>query len=466
MVLAGGEQRSFEVDVAVVGAGMAGLSAALELERAGRSFVVLEARDRVGGRLESLDIGDDTWIDVGGQWVGPTQDRLYALARAYGAATFPTWTAGENLVEIGGRLSRYTGTIPRLRPHAMADVGQAMLRLDRMARRVPVDAPWEAPKAKQWDSQTVWSWMRHNMATPGGREMLEIAVKAVWAAMPADVSLLHMLFYIASAGSLDLLLDTDGGAQQDRFVEGTGNLARKVAEGLGDRVVLGAPVRRIEWSQDGVRLTAGEAEVRAQRAIVAVPPTLAGRIWYDPPLPGYRDQLTQRVPMGAVIKCFAIYDEPFWRAQGISGATVSAGGPLTLTMDNSPPSGSPGILLGFLEGDHARAFGRVSAQERRAAVLRNLAQLLGPRAGRPERFIEKSWADEEWSRGCYEGYTPPGVLTAFGPALREPIGPLHWAGTETATRWNGYIDGALQSGERAAREVLAQVAARAEAGVS
>ena len=247
MVLGRGEQRSSEVDVAVVGAGMAGLSAALELERAGRSFVVLEARDRVGGRLESLDIGDDTWIDVGGQWVGPTQDRLYALARAYNAATFPTWTAGENVVEIGGRLSRYTGTIPRLRPHAMADVGQAMLRLDRMARRVPVDAPWEAPKAKQWDSQTVWSWMRHNMATPGGREMLEIAVKAVWAAMPADVSLLHMLFYIASAGSLDLLLDTDGGAQQDRFVEGTGNLARKVAEGLGDRVVLGAPVRRIEW---------------------------------------------------------------------------------------------------------------------------------------------------------------------------------------------------------------------------
>src|SRR5215213_2659506 len=193
---------------------MAGLSAALELQRAGRSFVVLEARQRAGGRLESVQLESGDWIDVGGQWVGPTQDRLYALARDRGAETFPTWTAGENVVELGGSLTRYTGTIPRLRPHVMADVGQAMLRLDRMASKVPVEAPWSAPKAEQWDSQTAWSWIRRNMATPTGREMLGIAVKAVWAAMPGDVSLLHMLFYIASAGSLDLLLDTDGGAQQ------------------------------------------------------------------------------------------------------------------------------------------------------------------------------------------------------------------------------------------------------------
>jgi len=456
---------SIDVDVAIVGAGMAGLSAALELQRAGRSIAVLEARDRAGGRLESRQLADGVWIDVGGQWVGPTQDRLYSLARAHGAETFPTWTEGQNVVELGGRLTRYTGTIPKLRPHVVADVGQAMARLDRMARKVPVEAPWNAPKARQWDSQTVWSWMRHNMATPTGREMMEIAVKAVWAAMPADVSLLHLLFYIASAGNFDLLLDTDGGAQQDRFVQGAGSLAQRVADSLGEQVHYGAPVRRIEWSADGVRLMSDGVEVRAARAIVAVPATLAGRIAYDPPLPGYRDQLTQRVPMGAVIKCFAIYDEPFWRAQGLSGSTVSGSGPLTLTVDNSPPSGSPGILVGFLEGDHARSFGRVPADERRAAVLANLVQLLGPRAGQPVDFIEKSWAEEEWSRGCYEGYTPPGVLTAFGPALRAPIGALHWAGTETATKWNGYIDGALQSGERAAREVLEKAPAGAGAAV-
>jgi monoamine oxidase len=449
--------RTHEADVAVVGAGMAGLAAATELQRRDASFVVLEARDRVGGRLESVEVEPGKWIDVGGQWVGPTQDRLYALAREHGAAIFPTWTAGENVVEIDGRLTRYRGTIPRLRPHVLADVQQAIMRIDRMAAKVPLEAPWTAPKAEQWDSQTTWSWMRRNMATRGGRKLLEIGVKAVWAAMPADVSFLHFLFYVASAGKMDMLLDTEGGAQQDRFVEGTGTLAGRVAKTLGDRVLLSAPVRRIEWSPDGARLQGDGVDVRAQRVIVAVPPTLAGRIWYDPPLPGYRDQLTQRVPMGAVIKCFAIYDEPFWRADGASGSAVSAEGPLTLTVDNSPPEGRPGILVGFLEGRSARELGRVDEAQRREAVLANLGRLFGPRASRPERYLDKSWADEEWSRGCYEGYTPPGVLTAFGPALREPIGPLHWAGTETATVWNGYIDGALQSGERAAREALAEV---------
>jgi monoamine oxidase len=453
--------RAEEVDVAVVGAGMAGLAAATELKERGASFVVLEARDRVGGRLQSIELEPGTWIDVGGQWVGPTQDRLYALARRHGAELFPTWTAGENVVEIGGRLARYTGTIPRLRPHVLADVSQAMLRIDRLAAKVPVEAPWEAAKALQWDSQTTWSWLRRNMATRGGRALMEIGVKAVWAAMPADVSFLHFLFYVASAGKMDLLLDTEGGAQQDRFVEGTGTLAGRVAETLGDRVIRGAPVRRIEWSADGARLHAGGAQVGARRVIVAVPPTLAGRIWYDPPLPGYRDQLTQRVPMGAVIKCFAIYDEPFWRAQGLSGSAVSSEGPLTLTVDNSPPAGRPGILVGFLEGRAARELGRLDEAARRAAVLANLGRILGPRAARPDHYLDKNWADEEWSRGCYEGYTPPGVLTAFGPALREPVGPLHWAGTETATRWNGYIDGALQSGERAAREALAAAPAAA-----
>ena len=351
--------RTVEADVAVVGAGMAGLAAATELKRRDASFVVLEARDRVGGRVQSLEVEPNRWIDVGGQWVGPTQDRLYALAREHGAATFPTWTAGENVLEMGGRLVRYRGTIPRLRPHALADVGQAMMRIDRMAAKVPLEAPWEAPKAHAWDSQTTWSWLRRNMATRGGRDLMEVAVKAVWAAMPADVSFLHFLFYVASAGKLDLLLDTDGGAQQDRFVEGAGGLAATVGATLGDRLVLSAPVRRIEWTPDAARVHADGVEVRAQRVIVAVPPTLAGRLWYDPPLPGYRDQLTQRVPMGAVIKCFAIYDEPFWRAEGLSGSAVSSEGPLTLTVDNSPPDGGPGILVGFLEGRSARELGRV-----------------------------------------------------------------------------------------------------------
>jgi monoamine oxidase len=454
---------ALEADVAVVGAGLAGIAAARAVEQGGASVVLVEARERVGGRLESIAIDDGKWVDVGGQWIGPTQDRVEALSRSLGHETFPTYAHGENVVEFGAKLIRYRGTIPRLAPHVLADVGQAMLRLNRMASRVPREAPWDAPRALQWDSQTTWSWMRRNMATKSGRTMLELAVKAVWAAMPADVSLLHLLFYISSAGSLELLLDTEGGAQQDRFVEGAQNLAAKAAGELGGEVVLGSPVRRVEHTGDGVTVRSDKAVVRARRAIVAIPPTLAGRIAYDPPLPGYRDQLTQRFPMGACIKCLAFYEEPFWRADGLSGSAVSDPGPLSIIFDNSPPDGSPGIVVGFLEGHWARELGRVSAEARRAAVLESLARLFGPRAAHPEQYLERNWVEEEWSRGCYVGYTAPGVLTAYGPAIRAPIGPIHWAGTETATVWNGYMDGAIQSGERAAREVLAALVPAAAA---
>ena len=378
------DTRTLEADVAVVGAGMAGLAAATELKRRGASFVVLEARDRVGGRLQSLELEPNRWIDVGGQWVGPTQDRLYALAREHGAATFPTWTAGENVLEMGGRLVRY-----RARSRAFARTpsrtsARRCCASTGWRRRCRSRRPGRRRRLSVWDSQTTWSWLRRNMATRGGRDLMEIAVKAVWAAMPADVSFLHFLFYVASAGKLDLLLDTEGGAQQDRFVEGAGRPGRDGgAQTLGDRLVLSAPVRRIEWTPDAARVHADGVEVRAQRVIVAVPPTLAGRLWYDPPLPGYRDQLTQRVPMGAVIKCFAIYDEPFWRAEGLSGSAVSSEGPLTLTVDNSPPDGAPGILVGFLEGRSARELGRVSEAERRAAVLAQPGSHVRPPRGAP-----------------------------------------------------------------------------------
>jgi monoamine oxidase len=453
-----------EADVVVVGAGLAGIAAARAVQHAGGTPLLVEARDRVGGRLESVSIGDGKWVDVGGQWIGPTQNRIEALARSLGQATFPTYAAGENVLELGDKLVRYTGTIPRLGPHVLADVGQAMARLDRMATKVPLEAPWEAPRAEAWDSQTTWSWMRRNMVTGAGRKMLELAVKAVWAAMPSDVSLLHLLFYIHSAGKLDLLLDTEGGAQQDRFLNGAQNVAVAAAETLGDALVLGAPVRRIEHSADEVTVHADGLSVRARRAIIAIPPTLAGRIVYDPPLPAYRDQLTQRFPMGACIKCMAFYDQPFWRGDGLSGSAVSDPGPLSIIFDNSPPDGSPGIIVGFLEGHSARELGRVGEDERRTAVLTNLGRLFGPRAALPERYLERNWGEEEWSRGCYVGYTPPGVLTAYGPAIRAAIGALHWAGTETATVWNGYMDGAIQSGERAAREAMAALQQARSAG--
>jgi monoamine oxidase len=299
--------------------------------------------------------------------------------------------------------------------------------------------------------------MRRNVYTRLGRAVLEISIEAVWGAEPADVSLLHILFYINSAGGFDALLDTEGGAQQDRFVGGSQLVSIRLAEQLGDVVRLRTPVRRIEHGAAGATVDADGARVRARQVVVALPPTLAGRLVYDPPLPGLRDQLTQRMPQGTVIKTMAIYERPFWRDDGLSGQALSDAAPARITFDNSPPDGSPGVLLGFLEGRRARELGRLAPEERRRQVLAGHARLFGQRAAEPERYIERAWADEEWTRGCYGCFFPPGGWTSYGEALRRPIGPIHWAGAETGTVWMGYMDGAVQSGERAAGEVLAQI---------
>jgi monoamine oxidase len=467
--------ESLETDVAIVGAGLAGLVAARRLVAAGKEALVLEARERVGGRLLNEEIGDGKVVEVGGQWIGPTQERLAALAAELDVGTFPTYDEGRHLIEMAGKRTSYGGALTDARvglvrelsraisPLALADLEQARARLDRMAREVPLEQPWMAPRAADWDSQTFATWVERNTRTEGAQRLFELATEAVWAAEPGDVSLLHVLFYTHSGGGFNTLVGTGGGAQQDRFEGGSQRIALLMAEQLGARRLrLGAPVRGIEHGGSGVVLhadgpcgEAGALSVRAQRAIVAIPPTLAGRVAYDPPLPARRDQLTQRMPQGTVIKTMAIYTRPFWREEGFSGQATSDAGPARVVFDNSPPDGSPGVLLGFLEGRLARQWGARDAAERREAILAGHARLFGPRAAQPERFIERVWAEEEWTRGCYGCLMTTGGWTEYGRALRAPIGPLHWAGAETATVWNGYMDGAVQSGERAAAEALA-----------
>lgn len=449
------------VDVAIVGAGLAGLTAAERLQRAGRSVAVLEARERVGGRVLNHRLADGAIVEVGGQWIGPGQERMYALARRLGVATHPTHADGDSLLERDGAVQRYTGTIPKFHPVVLAEIAKAQRQLDRMARRVPVDAPWQAPKAGEWDAQTFANWIDKHVRTNPARDLLALSVAAVWACEPQEISLLHVLFYVHAAGGFDRLLDTRGGAQQDRLVGGSQELALRLAAELAgdegaDPVQLGRPVRRLEQDGDGVTLHAdGGAPLRARRAIVALAPALAGRIQYDPLLPAARDLLTQRVPHGSVIKCMAIYDQPFWRRDGLSGEAISVEGPVRVVFDNTPPQGAPGVLLGFLEGRDARELSDASVDTRREAVVGTFTRLFGAAAATPVDYVERDWSREEFTRGCYNGYLPPGVWTAFGPALRAPVQRIHWAGAETATVWNGYMEGAVQSGERAADEALA-----------
>ena len=447
-------------DVIVIGAGLAGLAAGHDVVAGGRSAIVLEARKRVGGRTLNQPIGGGKVIEIGGQWIGPTQDAMAKVATDLGVTTYKTYNTGDNVYYRNGVLLPYSTSTPD--PTGAADAEQAIVQLDDMANQVPRDQPWTAPNAAEWDGQTVETWKRNNLQTDNGRFLLDVGIEAVFAAEPRDLSLLFLLFYIAGAGNestpgtFERLINTADGAQDSRFVGGSQLVSIRMAKRLGKRVVLGAPARRIEQSRSGVRVFSDKGLVaRGKRVIVAMAPALAGRIDYRPALPALRDQLTQRVPNGSVIKCEAVYDKPFWRDDGLTGQAVSDASPVRITFDNTPPDGSPGVLLGFIEATAAREYTRKPASERRAAVLNNFATYFGDKALHPTAYYEMNWSTDPWTRGCYTGYMPPGVLLDYGRALREPVGRIHWAGTETATIWAGYMDGAVRSGQRAAKEALA-----------
>ena len=449
-------------DVVVVGAGISGLVAARNLVKAGKDVLVVEADDRVGGRVLNHTLTDGSVIESGGAFVGPTQTQILALSEELGVKTFKEYVDGKNVYAAKGMKLKYSRTVPP-DPLILADAAILEKRIDRMSKQVPVDAPWTAKKAAQWDSISVDQWIKRNTLIPRVRDVLLSYLQPAFGTDGKDMSLLYLLWFIATAGdeshpgTFARSSGTADSAQDSRYIGGSGLVPLRMAEALADRVALNAPVRRIAQTDSAVEVSTDRGTVQAKQVIVAVPPPLVLGIDWSPKLPSRRRQLLENMPMGQLMKCAAVYETPFWRTKGLSGSGVATDGAVRVMFDNSPDDEAVGVLLGFVGGSVWETYGRLPVDERRAAVLTGFARFVGDEALEPIDYVEHDWTLDEWTMGSPIASPTPGALTAYGSTIREPAGRVHWAGTETATYWSGYMDGAVRAGERAATEVAALV---------
>lgn len=444
-----------DVDTCVVGAGFAGLTAALRLVQAGQRVALLEARDRIGGRTYTVDGPHDTWIDRGGAWIGPGQDAIYGLMAEFGVPSYQQYVAGKAIMVVDGRQYRYQGTIPMsMSPWAVANMGAVFLELDRLCKSIPLDAPWEAAHAAKWDRMTLAGWLNGHTLSTSARTLLEAAIAGCHTSAASEVSMLFVLHQMASGGGPGFLLGVEGAAEDARPVGGMRAIYGPIGEALGEAVHLNQPVRQIIQDADGVTVHSEGLTIRAHHVVVAVPIAIASHILFEPMLPIDRAFLHQRMPSGAVTKTNIVYDTPFWRDDGLSGQSFEPDSAATLTIDASTDQPRPGVLCVINEGPMARRLTKLDPSERRRATLAAVAQRFGDKAGAPTDYVEQDWTVERYSGGGMLSHAPPGVLTEFGPALRQPCGRIHWAGTESSAVMCGWVDGAVRSGERATAEVL------------
>ena len=442
------------LDCAIIGAGLAGLVAARDLRNRGLGVVVLEARDRVGGRVENGVLADGQYVELGGQWIGAGHDAIFELIERYGLRTIGIPARGNLVVRIHGRLLEVPSAADgaELTPFEVADLSQGLLRLRRLAHRLADDPAWVAAN-DAWLRQDLRRWVRTNLRTGGAQARFGEVYEAAFGPMIPKATLEEGLRQINSGPSLETMIANNGGLNQQRIEGGMTALCEALANDLGEVVRLGNPVTKVTHGDTAVVTLASGETIEARTVVSTLPPRLAVALEYDPPLPQWRRDVAEKVAPGNVIKAYLVYETPFWRERGLSGQSSSDEGAVRVTFDTTPADSTRGLLMGFFEGNEADSLAHRSLETRRRAFVESAVHAFGEEAAEPSEYVERDWSAEQYTRGCHGAHFAPGIWTSNGPVLAASEGCLYWAGAEYSTKFNGYMEGAVRSGEEVAATI-------------
>ncbi|MDX8467262.1 flavin monoamine oxidase family protein [Mesorhizobium sp. VK23B] len=426
--------KTERTDVIIVGAGFTGLTAALELKRAGIDFLVLEARDRVGGRVEAMQNGLGERIDSGGQFLCQDMLELMALAKAHGSTLIETYVEGEFI------------THPSMPAKEAERTYQIAMAIRERMNGIEPDDPSIA-------GLTVATWLERQKDTADAKAAFRSMIEGLWCLALDKVPLWYLI-------DNDRRITNEVFELQYFLRDTMQSLADDLAGDLGDRLRLGEPATRIENGQQGVRVVSARGVIEARKALIALPPATAAKLEFAPALPAELAKALGVWESGAVIKILVRYARPFWRERNLRGMVMWRDQPGLFACDASKDLDHAALIV-FIGGPLALRWHRLSDAALRAELTARLEQALGPDAADIVDFSSRDWTHDRWSGGAYSDLIVDVTARNAEHTILAGAPPVYFSASELSPSFPGYVEGAIVAGRIAARKIQSAIATSA-----